>query len=309
MKQLSVLHRAAPIRVFLLLASAALSLGVCFPASGASQTPITGAGSSTAPSSDANTAPQAGQPADTSRDAVCRAQSTLAQHAMWAGDAARSVAALDMCLTHWGPEIASQATVADSALIADMDTRQLFPRVNLILLQRERRRYALVGHPLPVPIAARYWVNAPSDTTRATVMGPLTLIEFVAPGCAGCDSAQAIVRRLAAQYRDRGLRVLVVTLLNGKTPAGDSVTVEQELAYTRTYWSDRLGPSVPVAVARYSHEDDMHLVPRPALFVNYGATGSPTYFLVDRRGIIRYAMEGRDPDLEAHLSAAIARMP
>jgi len=252
--------------------------------------------------------PSMSQALDTTREGVCHQQSQAAERAMAGGDAVGSVAALDKCLARWSSEITSQGVVSDSALIAEMFPPRVIGRAMLLLLQRERLRYALVGHPVPAPIVAPYWLNVPTGTTHLEMTAPLTLLEFAVPGCPHCDSAHAVVRRLVDRYRDGSLKLLVVSVLNGKTPTLDSATVEQELAYNQKYWRAEIGEDVPVAVTSYTHEDNTHIAPRPALFRDYGANGVPTFFLIDQHGIIRYATEGVDSSLEARLSAAIARI-
>jgi len=234
----------------------------------------------------------------------------MAAHAMQLGNPARSIAAIEQCIATMPEELAAQATVSDSTLIATGNASAMFARIPLIEAQRERFRYTLVGHVVPVPIDVPYWVNAPNGTTHADMSAPVTLVEFAAPSRYGpqCEQMHPAVRRLLTRYRNRGFRVLVVAYLDRRNAQGDTLSVAQELDADRVYWAAQLGETVPVAVTTFSDEHGTHLIPKPTLYRAYGVNDTPTFFLVDQRGVIRDVLEGVDTNLETRLAASIERI-
>jgi thiol-disulfide isomerase/thioredoxin len=213
-------------------------------------------------------------------DAVCAVQVVAARRAADSGHFAAAVARMDSCLTRWagGP-------AADAHTAAWRQTRQA---------------YALVGQRAPAPLAAPYWLHAPPGMTAADLTHPVTLVEFTWTGCPECEKGYPTLRTLEAQYRARGVQVIFLTYLFGSTPERDSATVEQELAYDTHFWGDAQPLPFPIGV-----------LPRPArnrypeLFNTYAVIGAPTYYLLDRHGVIRYYQSGHRADLSARLTTVI----
>ena len=97
----------------------------------------------------------------------------------------------------------------------------------------------------------------------------------------------------------------IVTFFDGKIPKVDSATVEQEQAYLQTYWRDSVKLSAPVAIVSYVPHDYTRLMPRPNLYMQYGAGGRVTYYLVDRRQVVRDVVEGYNATTAARLTQGI----
>jgi peroxiredoxin len=97
-----------------------------------------------------------------------------------------------------------------------------------------------------------------------------------------------------------------MTHLTGQTPESDSATVDQELAFDQRYWGDHYNIHFPIGVQK--------LVPAyringdAPMFDSYYVAEAPTYFVIDRHGIVRYVQWNHTPDLEARLTAVVEQL-
>ena len=202
------------------------------------------------------------------------------------------------------------------------------------------RRYALVGTPAPA-VTAEHWINAPAGTTTSTYAGRVTLLEFTTTWCGWCKKGYPAMRRLAAKYQSHGYQPMFVSLIEGASMS-KSDTVSAELAYDRDHWVKGDSIGFPIAIydtkvvvvpppkkdstskkdltavastktSRDSTADSTAKAPpprreSPTLFKEYLADGYPTYFFVDRNGIIRDVQVGHRVDIEQRFSTIIERL-
>ncbi|MFO0727969.1 MAG: TlpA disulfide reductase family protein [Myxococcota bacterium] len=131
-----------------------------------------------------------------------------------------------------------------------------------------------LGSPAP-PIAFQTLSGEPF--AEETLRGRVVLYELWATWCSGCQAFAPVMRRLDADYRDRGLTVVGVNL-------GEEVE----------------------RVSRYVEEKELHYpqVIDGGRFVDtYRLAGTPAYVLLDRQG--RVAAIGRRMDAEVVLRGKI----
>jgi thiol-disulfide isomerase/thioredoxin len=152
------------------------------------------------------------------------------------------------------------------------------------------RSTALVDNPAP-RLVATHWFNAPEGTTELDLKGKVSLVMISAHWCGPCQNSYPSLQRLFEKYRERGLNVVVTSGLWGYYEDKKDVSPEEELAYSQTYFLKKHRLTVPVALdvpSGSSKSDSSRLVPghdriSQALY----ASAYPTFFLIDRNGIIR----------------------
>jgi thiol-disulfide isomerase/thioredoxin len=202
------------------------------------------------------------------------------------------------------------------------------------------RRYALVGTPAPA-VTPEHWINAPDGTTTLPYQGHVTMLEFTTTWCHWCKKGYPAMRRLAAKYQSHGYQPMFVSLIEGKG-MNKPDTIDAELAYDRKHWVE--GDSITFPIAIYdtkfvivppskndfaSKPDSVAGKPlrvpkdstgdstraaapqrreEPIVFKEYLADGYPTYYFIDKNGIIRDIQVGHREDLEQRFAGIIERL-
>ena len=136
-----------------------------------------------------------------------------------------------------------------------------------------------------------------SGPRLASLSGRPVLLFFWAAGCGDCKAESAKLARLHAQYAPKGLGVVAPTRLYGSGADHKDVTPEQESAEIEKVWAETY-PGL-ASVSRPVDTETM---------VRYGVSATPTYALVDGKGIVRLYAPTRltEADLSRRIESLLA---
>lgn len=131
--------------------------------------------------------------------------------------------------------------------------------------------------------------------TLASLRGKPVLLFFFAEWCGDCKGQSAALGRIREKYRDRVAMIAVTRLYGG--PAQKPLTPEEEKAEIAKVWKETYGPlaDVPIVVSTES-------------MIRYGGSATPTFALLDKRGLVRLYTPTRlsEAALAGHLDALLA---
>lgn len=162
-----------------------------------------------------------------------------------------------------------------------------------IQIRDRARQVALLGTPAP-EISVQTWIQG-EPATLAGLRGRVVLLEFWATWCKPCREMFGKLKKLDADYRERGLEILALTR-HYFAYRGTAESKAEELELMRKTVSEH---ELLFRVGVSDSESTQEL---------YGATGMPTLCLIDRRGIVRYAHFGGgvDPKFDEILRECLA---
>jgi thiol-disulfide isomerase/thioredoxin len=133
---------------------------------------------------------------------------------------------------------------------------------------------SLEGKPA-LPVDAPEFVNAKPPALES-LRGKPVLLFFWANWCGDCKAQAASLSRIWAKYRERGLVVIAPTRFYG-TVDDKPATSEEEKARIDKVWKEFYGglEGVPIPIDTET-------------MIRYGVSATPTFALVDKRGIVRF---------------------
>jgi thiol-disulfide isomerase/thioredoxin len=149
--------------------------------------------------------------------------------------------------------------------------------------ERRSRLAQIQGKPAP-ELEVQRWLGKPLK--MAELKGKVVLIDFWGTWCGPCRAAIPHVKELAKKHADRGLVVIGLHTVN----AGE--TVEE--------FVKKNDMTYPVAVDAAPAGSD-----RGKTVTAYMVDSFPDYYLIDRKGILRYA-DVRNPDVDAAVEQLLA---
>lgn len=112
--------------------------------------------------------------------------------------------------------------------------------------------------------------------TLAALKGKAVLLFLWAHWCGDCRAQAAALGRVWKKYQARGLVLVAPTRLYGTGAGGNKVAPAEEKAHIEKIWAegyaDLAGISIPI-------DTDV--------MVRYGVSATPTFVLIDRKGLVR----------------------
>lgn len=138
----------------------------------------------------------------------------------------------------------------------------------------------LMFTPAPMLEASR-WINS-QPIQLANLRGKVVLLDFWSMWCSECVVAFPEWRELQKQYGARGLEIIGVTKLYGRSDIQEGLTRDQELTALRNFMTKHQ-INYPIAIGKM---DD---VTNDERFV---VASLPTVVLIDRRGNVRHIKHG-----------------
>lgn len=157
---------------------------------------------------------------------------------------------------------------------------------------------SLEGQPAPALGLSDHVGPAPRPLSE--LKGRPALLFFFAQWCEDCKAEAPALARLASVYGPQGLEVVAATRLYGPGADGKPASPAEEKALVEKVWRESYPglEKVPVAV----DTDTM---------VRYGASATPTYALVDRKGIVRFYAPTRvaESELARRIEEVLAEAP
>lgn len=141
----------------------------------------------------------------------------------------------------------------------------------------------LIGTPAPELEVSR-WIEGKQGAPKglSELRGKVALLDFWAMWCGPCVVAFPRLREFQSKYADRGLEIIGVTKLYGRSDTEESLAREQEFKSLQNYKAKHQ-LTYPFAVGKM---DDVTNEER------YGLAGIPTIILIDRSGVVRHVKRG-----------------
>jgi thiol-disulfide isomerase/thioredoxin len=137
----------------------------------------------------------------------------------------------------------------------------------------------------------------PLDASRTleSLRGKPVLLFFFAEWCGDCKAQAPALARVWEKYKSKGLAMVAATRLYS-TPADEKpMTPDEEKAQVRKVWSEV-----------YTGLQDVPVVIDNDSMIRYGGSATPTFALVDRKGVVRLYTPTRLS--EAELSRQVERV-
>ncbi len=143
----------------------------------------------------------------------------------------------------------------------------------------------LEGQPAPELALAEY--AGPQPPSLASLKGKPVLLFLWAHWCGDCRAQAAALSRVYQKYKPQGLVLLAPTRFYGTGAQDKTATPAEEKAHIAKVWAESYAglEGVPIPI-----ETEM--------MVQYGVSATPTFVLIDRKGIVRLYMPTRLSEAE-----------
>ncbi|HQR34445.1 MAG TPA: TlpA disulfide reductase family protein [Blastocatellia bacterium] len=172
---------------------------------------------------------------------------------------------------------------------------------NIGLRSRIRKNinlFSLEGQPAP-ELNLSDFVGA-KPASFASLKGKPVLLFLWAHWCGDCRAQSATLVRVTEKYRAQGLVVMAPTRYYGTGAQNKDATPAEEKAQIEKVWQETYKglESVPVVIDK----DAM---------IRYGVSATPTFALIDRKGIVRFYAPTRlsEAELSRRIETVLAEAP
>lgn len=177
-----------------------------------------------------------------------------------------------------------------------------FTRAKDVSLRARIRRcvnlLSLEGQPAPGLNLSTY--VGPQPSPLAALKGKPVLLFLWAHWCGDCKAQAESLARVTQKYRPLGLVVIAPTRTYGTGAQNKPATPAEEKAHIEKVWAEF-----------YQGLEGVPVVIDTETMVRYGVAATPTFVLVDRKGVVRFYSPTRlsEAELSRRIEAVLAEKP
>jgi thiol-disulfide isomerase/thioredoxin len=174
--------------------------------------------------------------------------------------------------------LASQGQRGEAIAFLTEETKRWLKTSIAARIQKNLNLLSLVGKPAPA-LDVREGIGGKPRPLSA-FKGKPVLLFFWAHWCGDCKADVPVLARIQSEFGPRGLVLIGPTQHYGYVAGGEEAPPDRETRYIAQIRRDVYGPlKMEVPLSR-------------ANFVEYGASTTPTFVLVDAGGIVRLYLPG-----------------